>query len=306
MPTRPRPCGSPLLTSQAPPLANGQPNPNAAIRAEKPVELAAKATDAEVPVLVPPELSADGYDVAVQADLLAADKRTTLATAFTPVRRTRRQAAGRDQARRSGDRRGEARPEGRGDRRGQRPGRAPEWLQGRSHRDVVRASAGRPRRPGNREGRGQQVRREDRRPADHAARRDEGPQARRHRRPRPEAAQPARPQPRRGPDARRPGRKEASHASRVGSASDRRSRMPGRPARPRRRRPGRRPGSCPPAAVGNPPPPPPALAPGARHDRGRLLASTSRSQATFAVANPKVAVVEPTAGSARSARVRRP
>jgi hypothetical protein len=76
-----------LLTSQAPPLANGQPNPNAAIRAERPVELAAKATDAEVPVVVPPELSADAYDVAVQAELLAADKRAVLATAFTPVRR---------------------------------------------------------------------------------------------------------------------------------------------------------------------------------------------------------------------------
>ena len=76
-----------LLTSQAPPMNNNQPNPNAAIRIERPTELGAKTADAEVPILLPPDLPADGYDVAVQAEILTADKRTVLATVFTPVRR---------------------------------------------------------------------------------------------------------------------------------------------------------------------------------------------------------------------------
>ena len=76
-----------LLTSQNPPLANGQPDAAKMIRAEKAVELGAKAADGEVVVLVPPELLADGYDLAVQADVLSADKQRVLATAFTPVRR---------------------------------------------------------------------------------------------------------------------------------------------------------------------------------------------------------------------------
>jgi hypothetical protein len=76
-----------LLTSQLPPLANNQPDPNRTIRPEKPVELAAKASDGEVVALVPPELSAPVYDIAVQAELLSPDKQKVLATAFTPVRR---------------------------------------------------------------------------------------------------------------------------------------------------------------------------------------------------------------------------
>jgi hypothetical protein len=76
-----------LLTSQLPPLQNNQPDPNRTLRPEKPVELPAKATDGELTALVPPDLPAPVYDVTVQADLLAADKRTVLATAFTPVRR---------------------------------------------------------------------------------------------------------------------------------------------------------------------------------------------------------------------------
>jgi hypothetical protein len=76
-----------LLSSQAPPMANNQPNPNAAIRIERPTELAAKTSDGEVPILLPPELPSDGYDIAVQADILTPDKRTVLATVFTPVRR---------------------------------------------------------------------------------------------------------------------------------------------------------------------------------------------------------------------------
>jgi hypothetical protein len=76
-----------LLTSQNPPLANGQPDLAKTLRAEKAVELGAKADAGEVVALVPPELPADAYDLAVQADVLSADKQRVLATAFTPVRR---------------------------------------------------------------------------------------------------------------------------------------------------------------------------------------------------------------------------
>ncbi|MBY0515081.1 MAG: hypothetical protein K2P78_14405, partial [Gemmataceae bacterium] len=76
-----------LLTSQAPVPANNQPDPARTIRAEKPVELAAKASTADLTVLLPADLPADAYDLAVQADLLSADKQRVLAAAFTPVRR---------------------------------------------------------------------------------------------------------------------------------------------------------------------------------------------------------------------------
>jgi hypothetical protein len=76
-----------LLTSQLPPLVNGQPDVNATLRPEKPVELADKATDGELAVIVPPQLPSVVSDVSVQAELLAPDKRTVLAVAFTPVRR---------------------------------------------------------------------------------------------------------------------------------------------------------------------------------------------------------------------------
>lgn len=76
-----------LLTSQNPPLQNNQPDAAKAIRAEKAVELAAKAADAEFVALVPPALPADGYDLAVLVEVLSADKQRVLATAVTPVRR---------------------------------------------------------------------------------------------------------------------------------------------------------------------------------------------------------------------------
>jgi hypothetical protein len=76
-----------LLTGQSPPLVNNQPDPNRTIRAERPVELADKVTSGEFAVLVPAELSAPGYDLTIQADLLTPDRRTVLATAFAPVRR---------------------------------------------------------------------------------------------------------------------------------------------------------------------------------------------------------------------------
>jgi hypothetical protein len=75
-----------LLTSQSPPLTNNQPDPNRAIRPERPVELAAKASDGEFPALIPPELPADSYQIALQAELLSPDKQKVLATAVTPVR----------------------------------------------------------------------------------------------------------------------------------------------------------------------------------------------------------------------------
>jgi hypothetical protein len=76
-----------LLTSQSRPMVNGQLDPNQALRVEKPVELAATATDGDLTLLVPPVLGAPVYDVTVQAELLTADRRTVLATAFAPVRR---------------------------------------------------------------------------------------------------------------------------------------------------------------------------------------------------------------------------
>jgi hypothetical protein len=76
-----------LLTSQVPPLANNQPDPNKTIRQEKPVELGDKAPSGEVAVLVPVELPSQVYDIAVQAELLTPDKKIVLASAVTPVRR---------------------------------------------------------------------------------------------------------------------------------------------------------------------------------------------------------------------------
>jgi hypothetical protein len=76
-----------LLTSRRPPLVNGQPDPNQSLRLEKPVELPAAATDGNLTVLVPPQLPGPVYDVTVEAELLAPDKKTVLAVAYAPVRR---------------------------------------------------------------------------------------------------------------------------------------------------------------------------------------------------------------------------
>jgi hypothetical protein len=75
-----------LLTSQVTPLVNNQPDPNKAIRQEKPIEIAANVSNGDVTALVPVDLAAPSYDLTIQAELLAADKRV-LATAFTPVQR---------------------------------------------------------------------------------------------------------------------------------------------------------------------------------------------------------------------------
>jgi hypothetical protein len=71
-----------LLTSQAP-----NPDPNRTIRPEKPIELGAKVSDGELVALLPAELPASSYEIAVQAELLSADKQRVLATAFTPVKK---------------------------------------------------------------------------------------------------------------------------------------------------------------------------------------------------------------------------
>lgn len=76
-----------VLTSQNPPLNNNQPDPNRTLRTEKPIDLAANAAAGEVTLVVPAQVSGAIYDVTVQADLLAADKKTVLATAFAPPRR---------------------------------------------------------------------------------------------------------------------------------------------------------------------------------------------------------------------------
>ncbi len=76
-----------LLTSQLPPLLNNQPDPNKALRQEKPIEVAATAVDGEITLLVPADMIAPAYDIAVEAELLSPDKRTALATAYTPVKR---------------------------------------------------------------------------------------------------------------------------------------------------------------------------------------------------------------------------
>src|SRR5207302_542993 len=75
-----------LLTSQSPPVVNNQPDPNRAIRLEKPTEFGAKVSEGDVPVVIPVELPADSYQIAVLAELLTPDKQRVLASAVTPVR----------------------------------------------------------------------------------------------------------------------------------------------------------------------------------------------------------------------------
>lgn len=77
-----------LLTSQMTPvLNNNQPDPKKALRQEKAVEIPVKVSEGEVVLLVAPELAGASYDLTIQAELLTPDKKTVLASAFTPVRR---------------------------------------------------------------------------------------------------------------------------------------------------------------------------------------------------------------------------
>jgi hypothetical protein len=87
-----RPAASPavrltLLTSQVPVLVNRVPDPNQTLRLERPIEVAAKATEADPTLLIPAQLAGSVYDVAIQAEWLSPDRRAVLATATTPVRR---------------------------------------------------------------------------------------------------------------------------------------------------------------------------------------------------------------------------
>lgn len=75
-----------LLTSQTVPLVNNQPDPNKTIRQEKPIELGEKAPTGEVVAIVPVDLPSPVYDIALQAELLASDKKPQAVT-YTPVRR---------------------------------------------------------------------------------------------------------------------------------------------------------------------------------------------------------------------------
>jgi hypothetical protein len=76
-----------LLTSQLPPVLNNQPDLPKTIRLDKATEIAPASNESEVGILIPVELPGEMYDVAIQAELLSADKRTVVATADTAVRR---------------------------------------------------------------------------------------------------------------------------------------------------------------------------------------------------------------------------
>jgi hypothetical protein len=56
-----------------------------AVRLENPPMLADAQQDAELKILVPADLPAIPYDLAIQAELLAADGKTAIAAAFTPA-----------------------------------------------------------------------------------------------------------------------------------------------------------------------------------------------------------------------------
>lgn len=76
-----------LLTNQAPPLTNGQPDVNKQLRAEAAVEVPAANVESAISLLIPAELPRTYYDASIQAELLSSNKQTVLATSFTPVRR---------------------------------------------------------------------------------------------------------------------------------------------------------------------------------------------------------------------------
>jgi len=75
-----------ILTNLAPVFVNNQLDANRAIRLERPSEFGAKVSEGDVPLLVPADLPADSYQVAVLAELLTADKQRVQASAVTPVR----------------------------------------------------------------------------------------------------------------------------------------------------------------------------------------------------------------------------
>jgi hypothetical protein len=78
-----------LLTSQVVPKVKGgnQDDVAKAVRLEGMPSLTAEQASADLKIVVPPDLPPLPYDVAVRADVLAADGKTVLATAVTPARR---------------------------------------------------------------------------------------------------------------------------------------------------------------------------------------------------------------------------
>jgi hypothetical protein len=77
-----------LLTSQVVPKKGNMDDPMRAVRLEgMPPMVAANQTSAEIKIVVPADLPLLPYDVAVRAELLAADGRTVTASIVTPVKR---------------------------------------------------------------------------------------------------------------------------------------------------------------------------------------------------------------------------
>ncbi|HND54050.1 MAG TPA: hypothetical protein PLV92_16680, partial [Pirellulaceae bacterium] len=77
-----------LITAQVVPKVNGNPDQNRTLRAEQAtVEIAADKSDGALNLIVPADLAAPAYDVAVVAELLSPDKKTVLGVATTPPKR---------------------------------------------------------------------------------------------------------------------------------------------------------------------------------------------------------------------------
>jgi hypothetical protein len=78
-----------LLTNQnVPKTADGkQDDVKRALRIDGTPMIAADQVNGEAPILVPPDLPAGTYDLAVRAELLSTDSKSVLATAITPSRR---------------------------------------------------------------------------------------------------------------------------------------------------------------------------------------------------------------------------
>ncbi len=78
-----------LLSSHRPPLVNGRPDPNQALRKDQGpfLDLPAGKTQGEFVVVLPATLPSVPQDLAFRADLLSKDRTRVIAQAFTPVRR---------------------------------------------------------------------------------------------------------------------------------------------------------------------------------------------------------------------------
>ena len=148
-----------LLTSQSPPFTNNQPDPARALRGERPIELAAKTSDGDFPLLIPPGAPRQfvpgrtSSGVAHPGQAESAGDRGHNSADIT------RQTAGSVETRGSEFDRGEARCQDAGDGGSEGRSRAPVRLYRRHHGDACRSSARR-RRPaaGHHQGGGIRVR----------------------------------------------------------------------------------------------------------------------------------------------------